>query len=239
MRGQSTAEFAVAASALMLMLLGMVILAGFQEAQRRTQNAARHAAFLQMWHNRRGGDALQVRLHRLHFDDPGYVRPSGDPAWIAARDIGAASQPAGLQGGAATAAQGLVQPLRVAGGFLNANFDLTAQGYGQTEVSARLRPSFRLPAPFDSLDLTVSHSMSLLGDAWNSADSRQVANRTAGLVPTSVLSGFSTLWRGIAAPLSLLEPNLDRLCLGLIEPEAVPEDRLGPVTAARGAGRCH
>lgn len=239
MRGQSTVEFAVGAAALILLLLGVLLLSGFQEAQRRTISAARHAAFLQIWGNARGGEALVRHLHALHFDDPGFVRPVGNPRWIAPADITAGVQIAGVQGAASVAATALLQPLRIASGFLNSGFDLAAGGYRFAQVGVRLRPMSTLPAPFDALDLSLTHSMSLLGDGWNASGSPHTARRTAGLVPTSALAGFSALWRTLAAPLALLEPNLDRLCLGLIEPERVPEDRLGPASGpANQEGAC-
>jgi hypothetical protein len=35
------------------------------------------------------------------------------------------------------------------------------------------------------------------------------------------------MWRPLLAPLALLEPSLGDLCFGLIEPDRIPEDRLG------------
>ncbi|MGC4027972.1 MAG: hypothetical protein QM696_03735 [Steroidobacteraceae bacterium] len=238
MQGQSTVEFAAGAATLVLLLTGTLVLSGFQEAQRRTLSAARHAAFLQMW-GERNDEALAARLHALHFDDPGYTRPAGSQRWIGRGSVAAATQGSAVQGVAGTAASALLRPLQLSSGFLNADFDLSPGGYQSARVTVQLRPSVRLPAPFDALDLSVSHAVSLLGDAWNASGSRQVRQRTAGLVPTSALAGFSSLWQGIAAPLSLLEPNLDRLCPGLIEPEGVPEDRLGQGVVRAEVGTCH
>lgn len=238
MRGQSTVEFAVGAASLLLLWLGLLALAGMQEAERRLMVASRHAAFSRIWHPAGTAPAAPLRLHSSHFSDAGYVRPFGDPHWITSEDVQSAAAARPLTGIAGTASEVLLRPLQVAGGFLGAGFDLRPDGYATGEVRVRLRPQRGLPPPFDTLDLWLDSAMHLLGDGWSASGTPQVRARTAGLVPTARLAAMSEGWRALAAPLAIVEPNLDRLCLGLIEPEQVPEDRLGPARRLRAGEAC-
>lgn len=233
MRGQASVEFALGAGVLVLLLLGMQVLEGYQDMQRHVVLASRHAAFLAAWRNPRQGESLANYLHALHFGHPDAARrPDADA--LSVRDPGA-----GTQGATDAAATMLLAPLRVVGGFLGTDFDLSAGGYRSTEVSLRVPPAAWLSLPRDGDELVFSHTTFLLEDAWNASGSEHVARRTTGLVPTSVLGGFQALWRAFAAPLAQVEPGLDQAQAQVIEPERVPEDRLGPVVrAAREEGPC-
>jgi hypothetical protein len=120
----------------------------------------------------------------------------------------------------------MLAPLRAAGGFLGGGFDLRNAGYRVGSINVRVAPIDSLPQPFRELDLQLDQPYALLTDGWNAAGPEHVHARAGGLVPTQRLTGVAALWRGLAAPLTLLEPSLNTLCLGLIEPDAVPEDRL-------------
>jgi hypothetical protein len=54
-----------------------------------------------------------------------------------------------------------------------------------------------------------------------------VRQRAGGLVPTNRLQALNAVWRPLSLPLGILEPSLRKLCFGLIEPDRIPEDRLG------------
>jgi hypothetical protein len=116
--------------------------------------------------------------------------------------------------------------LRVAGGFLGGNFDLSADGLLDGSISVDIAPDPYLPAPFDGMEVQLRQPFALLTDAWNASGASHVRSRTAGLVPTTTLSGLQTLWRPLLAPLALIEPSLAQLCLGMVEADRVPNDRL-------------
>jgi hypothetical protein len=84
-----------------------------------------------------------------------------------------------------------------------------------------------LPEPFRSIRIDLTQPYALMTDDWNSGGPQQVRRRTSGLVPTQMLAGVAAIWRVLLAPLSLFEPALSELCLGQIEPDRIPEDRLG------------
>lgn len=230
-RGQALTEFAVGVASLGLLAIGTLTIAGFQEAQRRSIAGARHAVFESMWRNDRTASVSPVeRIFRSHFDDAGFLRTVSDARWIQASDVQIADSNGSAPGYTAAATDTLLAPLRLAGGFLGSSFDLSNTGFRTATLRVALPTSPQLPRPFADMELALSQPMAILSDAWNASGSQHVLNRTAGLVPTGALRSLSASWRTLAVPLSLVEPGLDQLCLGLIEPEMIPEDRLGPAT---------
>ncbi len=237
-RGQSMTEFAVGLAAMTLLLLGSITIAGYQEVQRRIAIAARQAAFQGAWLGTRAGRADTLRrVAEFHLDDPGLIDAVGRGRYVNSSDItvAASAQPApGLAHGAAVA---MVEPLRVAGGFFGGDFDLSADGLLDGSISVDIAPGPYRPEPFDAISVQLRQPFALMTDAWNAAGVTQVRSRTAGLVPTTTLSGLQALWRPLLAPLALIEPSLSQLCLGIIEADRLPEDRLGTGRTAL-PGRC-
>ena len=68
----------------------------------------------------------------------------------------------------------------------------------------------------------------LRADRVGAYGARDVATRAGGLVPTGLLRALNAIWQPLSVPLGVVEPSLGQLCLGLIEPDRIPEDRLGP-----------
>ncbi len=226
-RGQSMAEFAAGSAALSLVLLGTLTLGSYQEVDRRGVEAAREAAWQQVWRSEVQAAELAADLHRAHFSDSGVSDPLGRHLLVAADQVAVDAQqvaPGGVAGAATTL---MLAPPR-AFSFFDGSFDLPEQTLHQGSVTSHIEPQAALPAPFDRLDVQLSASYALLGDPWNAAGAAHVAARAGGLVPTARLRGLQEIWRPLSAPLSLFEPALRDLCLGLIEPDRVPEDRLGP-----------
>lgn len=219
-------EFAVGVSVMALLLLGSITIAGYQEVQRRIAIAARQAAFEAAWSAGRvqRSEVLRGASFR-QLDDAAVVDAAGH-RFISAADISASASIQPAPGRAGAAARAMVEPLRVAGGFLGGNFDLSAQGLLVGSTTVRIPPNPRLPEPFSVISLELQQPVALMTDAWNASGAPHVRTRTAGLVPTSALSGLQTLWGALLAPLALIEPSLSRLCPGIIEPDRVPEDRL-------------
>lgn len=227
--GQSMAEFAAGAAVMSLLLLGTLAMGRYQEVDRRGVLAARQLAWVQIWSRHAlDANAVAAEVHREYFSDSAVQAPTSPALLVTEENLEVrATQvaPGGLAG-AATAV--LRAPLQVASGFLGGAFDLQERGLVGGNVHTRIAPVASLPAPFDGLDLQLQASHALLGDAWQAAGPAHVARRTAGLVPTGSLRAFSAFWRPLAIPLSVIEPSLQHLCLGLIEPDRIPEDRLGP-----------
>lgn len=227
--GQSMTEFAVGATTLALLLLGMLALGGYQEVDRRSVVAARQLAWQDAWHPAAAGSGANARqIHRLHLSDSGAMDPGGRRLLVAEEDLALTAMrttPADLAG---ATAQALLQPLRVTSGFLGADFDLQEGGLVQGVVRTRIAPLAAMPAPFNALELSLQAPYAVLGDAWHAAGPGHVRARAAGLVPTGRLAAISNLWGPLSVPLGLVEPSLRRFCPGIIEPDRIPEDRLGP-----------
>lgn len=221
-----------------LLLLGSITIAGYQEVQRRAAIGAREAAFHGAWIGARADRAELLRRGAWsRLDDPALIDAVGRAAYVRQDDLALAASTKRSPGMAHTAATAMVAPLHMIGGFIGGSFDLSQDGFLEGAIDVELPPRAHLPAPFSSITLQLHQPFAVLADAWNSSGVAQVRSRTAGLVPTSALADLQKLWRPLLAPLSLLEPSLSRLCFGIIEPDRVPEDRLGPGRSSL-PGRC-
>lgn len=226
--GQSMAEFAAGASVMALLLLGVLTLAGYQEIDRRGVAASRQLSWQQSWSQEPPDTAAVARaLHRMHLADGGARDPHGRRLLVAEEDLAIQSQAADLPGLADTAGEAMLSPLRIASGFLGGGFDLSVGGLTQGLVESRIAAVESLPEPFGSLELRLQARHALLADAWHAGGVAHVRQRAGGLVPASRLQALNAVWRPLSAPLGILEPSLRRLCFGLIEPDRIPEDRLG------------
>lgn len=230
------AEFGAAAASLSLLMLGTLAISGYQEVDRRGLLAARQSAWLEEWTPGGADAALADALHQRLLSDPGVFDPHGRRPLVASDDLTldvSRSSSSGVSGGTAAA---MLLPLRVTGGFFGAQFDLDRRDFVRGEVAARVAPLQEMPPPFDSLDLTLRNRFALLGDAWQAGGAAHVRRRVSGLVPTGLLSDLRSIWRPVAVALSIVEPSLRDLCLGLIEPDRVPENRLSPGTTPAPEG---
>jgi len=227
--GQSMVEFSLCAGTLALLLLGTWTINDYQEVQRRAIVAARQAAYEGAWlaeNFRIEGE--RSRLASLHFDDAGLTDPTGATRLVSTESVRLEAQSGPAPGQGTAAFEFLTAPLRASGGFLGEGFDLANKGFRIGAVVAETRAPPNLPAPFRTLTLRFRQPYALLTDGWNAAGPAHVARRAGGLVPASILSGLTGLWSGLSAPLGLIEPSLRQFCPALIEPDRLPEDRLGP-----------
>jgi hypothetical protein len=238
--GQSLVEFAAGSTALLLLLLGVITLSGYQEVQRRALGAARQLAFQSVW-QRTGSSPgpLDERVFADHLDDPGLLDAVGRSRLVEEHSVQASRQFGPAPGLARDAATVLLAPLRTSRALVGGEIDLEPGGYASGDVAVQMQPRPWAPSPFRDIDLEMRQPFAILTDAWNSAGPEHVRDRTASLVPTQRLMAVASAWQALAAPLSVLEPSLDRLCLGLVEPDGVPADRLGPIVGrAPGRSRC-
>ena len=216
-------------AALGALTLGSICVAGLQEVQRRSIVAAREAAFQGEWLGQRGSpESLRLKLAQEHFNDAGLTNATGTALLLRPDDVSLAASVSGAPGRGAAAFDFLFRPLRAAAGFLGGGFDLEDTGFRSGQIRAHVNGTHQMPAPFSSLQLTFDQHYALLGDDWSAAGPAHAGQRAGGLVPTHLLAPVTAIWRPLSAPLALFEPSLRQLCIGLIEPDRVPEDRLGP-----------
>jgi hypothetical protein len=236
--GQSLVEFASGSAALLLLLLGVITLSGYQEVQRRGSIAARQVAFESTWQSHNLAQQTSARrMYQHHFDDAGLQDTVGAANYVSEEGVQVTNQRSVAPGLAGDAASLLLTPLEASRALTGRVIDLEPGGYASGELVTRVVPHEWTPEPFRSLDITLRQPYAILSDPWNSGSAQQVRDRTSGLVPTQRMASIATVWRMLAAPLSILEPSIGRLCLGLIEPDTVPEDRLGPQARGLNSGR--
>jgi hypothetical protein len=191
--------------------------------------SARQSAWQQSWAPQDTDAALRARdLHRRNFADAGAMDPTGRQLLVGEDELLVSASHQEATGVAGTTAELMVAPLRAVSGFLGSGFDLRDDGMMSGGLRARLEPLTALPRPFDTLELELGVPYALLGDAWHAGGTRHVQERAGGLVPATRLAALNSIWRPLAAPLSIVEPSLGQLCLGAVEADRIPEDRLGP-----------
>lgn len=220
-RGQAMAEFCVAAAMLALLLLGLPVLARYHDTQFNLIVQSRLTAMLHSWSPQQRIDAQALRRSGFApLDDPRRPEVSG-------LDVTTGSTHA--PGTLARVAELALEPVFVVGSLGGSGLNVERAGYVRAALSAEVvaQDQALLPAPFDALNLTLQEHHVLLGDAWNSASPAQVADRTSGLVPTAAFASLRLLLAPVRMVASVVEPSLGQLCLGQIDPEKVPADRLG------------
>jgi hypothetical protein len=243
-RGQSMVEFAVVATVLAALPLGMVMLARYHDLQLRAIQGARYAVFDSLWWgSRRSAADAQEGLRERLFDDPFWKDPWGEADLVdARRDVSLQAQNLTPPGRAVAVIRFILQPLSAASGFLGSRFDIAQNGFHTAQVRVSVHDSTRLPAPLDRLGLELEERAAILGDAWNASGPAHVARRISGLMPTSLAGEARSLLDPVNAAISLVEPAFRHLCWGYVDTEIVPSDRLAPPPASSratpGAGAC-
>ncbi|MEY4761408.1 MAG: hypothetical protein RLZZ200_1264 [Pseudomonadota bacterium] len=243
-RGQAVVEFAVSAAVFALMLLGTVWIFRLHDIQRQAILSARAAAFTESWmHGRESADAAQLRLRQVHFEQAGWLDPTGnEPMPGSEQAVVLRLSQRSPPGTAPAAVDVAMAPLRAVGSFLGDGFELPMNRQATALVEVGIDPVKRLPEPLSSLGLRLTERYSVLGDTWAAGGPAEVVRRSAALVPASILRAPGQWLAPLLLPLSLFEPAVKRLCLGLIEPDRVPRDRLSPATggpAQPGDRGCH
>ena len=212
-RGQAMVESLTATLVLTPLLLAVVQLAALQSAEQATVGAARAAA-LSAHHglDAATGPLSSERIRGLFLADP---EARAEVATVEARQAPSAEL-------AEDIALAIIVPAQVVG---TGDLDLARSRAIAARVSADAPRIYGAIMP-DSPPARVSAGLPLMLDDWHADGATGVWRRTAALSTT----GRIAAWRGplttLAAPTRLLEPAVGRLCLGRIDPDIVPEDRL-------------
>lgn len=212
-RGQALVESLAATLVLAPLLFAIVQLSALQSTQQATLGAARTAA-LAAHHGLAGdeGPLQPARVGALFF-----------PTEQAAADVrlGEAPQPA-----AATqteeVAMALILPARVVG---VGDLELGRSGAVAARVAADAPGEFGPLMP-DAMRPRVTATLPLMLGDWEAAGASVVWRRAAALSTTGRIAAWRTPLAAMAAPMRLVEPAVGQLCLGRIDPDIVPADRL-------------
>lgn len=212
-RGQAMVESLAATLVLTPLLLAVVQLSALQAAEQATVGAARAAA-LAAHHGLDGaaGPLSSERIRGMFFADR---EAGGEVGTGASRQAPSAEL-------AEDVALAMIVPAQVVG---SGDLDLARSRAIASRVSVEVPQVLEAEMP-DMPRPRVSAGLALMIDDWEADSASTVWRRTAALSTT----GRIAAWRGplttLAAPMRLLEPAVERLCLGRIDPDIVPEDRL-------------
>jgi hypothetical protein len=210
-------ESLAAALVLAPLLLAVVQLSALQSAEQATVGAARAVA-LAAHHglDAANGPLSAERVRGLFLAGPeSSAEVDAEVAMVAARQAPSAEL-------AEDIALAIIVPARVFGA---GDLDLARS------QAIAARASVDVPRIVGALmpetpPTRVSAGLPVMIDDWDADGVAGAWRRTAALSTT----GRIAAWRGplttLAAPMRLLEPAVGRLCLGRIDPDIVPEDRL-------------
>lgn len=220
-------ETAVAATVFAVILAAMPCVLQYHDMQRAALRGARDAVFLAAWDNGRHGPAEAMGVVRETLEALPWRHPAnGAKVLSAEHDTAVRLQDAAPHGEAARLLEFIATPLRGSGKDLGTSFELSGTGYRTARTTVQVPALRGAPEPFSSLDFTLTESAVALTDAWNAGGSAHVAQRVAGLVPSAKLRAARAPLDAFGPLLRVLEPAFAELCIGLIEPERVPERRL-------------
>ena len=217
-RGQAMAEFAVAVAVLVTLLLGMPVISRYHQLQIATIEGARRLAFQSSW-----------RSKEYPHPDAQALRASLFPPGASHDQPAATSIKAGYDVGAAPGRAGQVARVWLAPFRLVAasGFDLHDRALHRADVLVTVSKPAVLPDIFADAPTALAGHYVLLGDDWASFGPEQVARRAGGLLITHSILALRPLLSLGRSVLAAVEPAIDELCPGIVDPERLPADRLG------------
>jgi hypothetical protein len=205
-RGQALIETIVAVLLLVPLLIATIDLWRRQAAIQSVQSSAR-AGVLAFHHG------VDVEAYAARPDG----RVSGSEVTVIATPQPSAAQTAEEW------AFGLLVPAQVIG---VGQFDLARDQARNARSTARLSEGPALQWLRAGSSPTFQAELSILVDDWQADNAETVRRRTAALSSAGRIAEWRTPLELMAAPMRLFEPAVARLCLGRIEPDIVPTDRL-------------
>lgn len=206
-------ESLVATLVLAPLLFAIVQLSALQRAEQAALGAARAAAFAaHQGVDGPGGPLSAAQLRSLYFPDE---------AMSAAVVTDAARQPDAAEQAEDIAMALIVPALAVGAGD---------PGYPRSRaVLARAWvtvPSTSFTSSGDDAGHRIDAGLPLMLDDWDADGVTDVWRRTAALSTTGRIAAWRAPLSALAAPVRLFEPSAAQLCLGRIDPDIVPDDRL-------------
>lgn len=246
-RGQAIVEFLVATAALVPLFAGVVVIGRLEDLRATTLQSSRYAAFARAF----GASATDIEseVRSRFFAAPGGRIRSTDardgqradvhenPQWrdplrnasgfiAAADDVTVIAADRAPPGAAAAALESAASTADRLAGITGGRFDVERRGYHALEVHARLAALPSVPA---IEPLTFSASARVFGGDWSSSGPAQAAARSTALAPATIIRRIAPVLQPLEWALVLLEPAFGDLCLGRVDAELVPADRLGAV----------
>ncbi len=205
----SSAEFIVISGVLIFVYLGIWYIGKYHDIQAATIQAARYAAWERtarptsftdsqiqnqararvfQWDRkaltaadgiRNNGWTTETSMWRAHDDSKSLVDKPGDVTVTTASGA--------LPGGAANAFSGILGTVTSLTGAISGGEALNKGGFYTSHVSVKIADVASLPAPLNSLNLTLHESSALAADSWDASGPQQAALRTRDFTLTIFL----------------------------------------------------
>jgi len=234
-RGQALVEGAVSLVLLSTVLAAIPCLTGYHDVQRAALRAARDASYMAGWAGMAEAATVSRRSSAVLADVP-WAHPRDGERWLSGDDAASATRTDSAPPGRAAALMDFIAtPLGESAGLLGGAFELNRSGYQTLRVTAAVPAVRGAPEPFSQLSLSFEERSSVLTESWNAGTPDQVLARVKPLVPSAQLQPLVEPMQILAVPLQFIEPAFAQLCVGRIEPDRVPEMRLGDRVARRAA----
>ncbi|MGB8328202.1 MAG: hypothetical protein WCE48_11565 [Steroidobacteraceae bacterium] len=218
-RGQALIEFAGISIAATSLLFGLWLIARYQQLETAVVEASRFVAQQRAAVGDFFDDARSARLVQSEFLSE-RQSPLVATADVSVRTTRAAAERPGAFDRTVDAAlfSGSSSPSLPA-------VDRATPYVANVEMRAT-RP-FGLPAPLDRLDVTLRAATVISTNAWSAGDPLQVARYAARWVPTASARSLRPILETFGRVARFLPVDyLHELCVGRIDPEVVPSDRL-------------
>lgn len=248
--GQAMVELIVISGVMISLFMGIWYLGKFHDIQASTVQAARYAAWERTAHNNSFSDnqlERQTRARLFTWNRDAFKSADGlaaGDAWktqssgwrdhrnqgaLIARpgDVQVATSSGPLPGTAAAKTSEILGKLTGAIGAITGGEALNSGGFYKSQVNVKLADVASLPAPLNSLNLTLRESSALVTDSWDASGPRQAAMRTRSFAPTAIFEKIQPALEPIKWALSRIERSFENFRPGEICPDIVPADRLG------------
>ena len=220
-RGQALLETLLVAMLAVPLLLGTLFLFELQAAQQATLAAARQALF--QHHYARGTISAEEAASDARREHLESLFASGLGAASGAQvSLSAVVPPPSIQQ-IEDIAFTLLEPARALGA---GSFDLARASAMHATARIEVTSPASLQLVLDQPRITLEESLSSLHDDGFAISREAAADRVAGLAVTGALREWTEPMRAVTGAIALLEPAFAKLCIGRIDIDVVPADRL-------------
>nr|WP_295775630.1 hypothetical protein [Rhodoferax sp.] len=238
-KGQSTVEFVVLAVVMVPLLLIIPLIGKYMDIAQTTAVASRYVAFEgAVRHSSSNGGwktdgELAQEVRRRFFsssdapiktnDTAGDFNAHRNPLWFDHR--GMPLLPVfGSNVKVSTVKDSTSQPF---GTVYAGSFGLSSDNLYTGNVNVTVADIAGLK-PFDALGLSITRKTALLADPWAASGPGSVSSKIKGATAAFPYAALKLAAAPLSPFISLLEPNSNPPDVGVVDPDKVPADRLGP-----------
>ncbi len=221
-RGQALVETLVSVLFLTPLFLSAVYLVNFHRASHASEIAARELALASL-HSADGNVDQRILRSIRDLSIPASER-AGTPLSTGLESVGTHDVASEVE----RAANLLLAPARLSG---SGTFDAPRWQQRRVSSGVSMGSTTVVGVPFD-IPIELNSKLVFFSGHGAASGVAQVRDRTAALSVAGTLKAAATPIEAVATVASIIEPALRQLCIGRINPEIVPADRL-PASVSR------